>query len=166
MASHFDGPNEFEIQQNVVVAAAAVGATEVSLNMKNILTYAGAVEDIVGYSLYIYSGAGAGQYIEITGATTLAADGETGLGFARVTLKTGLTRALSVASNDISRFEILPTINIYGNGKNAVAIPNMKETSLGSAQYVIDNILNFIIRFNINFKNHSCVIFKLSSKRR
>ena len=132
--------NEFEIQQNVVVAAAAAGDTTVNLNMKNILTYAGAVPDIVGYSLYIYSGAGAGQYIEITNATTTD-DAGVGLGFAKLTLKTKLTRGLSVASADISRFEILPTINILGNGSGAVAIPNMKETAEDTAQYVVDSVL-------------------------
>ena len=139
VATHFDGPNEFEIQQNVVVAESAVGSTQVALNMKNILTYAGAVPDIVGYSLYIYSGSGAGQYIEITNATTTSEEGD--LGYALVTLARPLTRPLSTASADISRFEILPTIKIYGNGKGSVAIPKMKETALNSAQYVIDDVL-------------------------
>jgi len=146
VSTHFDGPNEFEIQQNVVVAAASVGATTVALNMKNILTYAGAVEDIVGYSLYIYSGSGAGQYLEITEATTqdpLCPDGQAdcSLGYALLTLKTPLARPLSVSSNDISRFEILPTVKILGNGSGAVGIPKMEETSLNSAQYVVDDVL-------------------------
>ena len=141
VATHFDGPNEFEIQQNVVVAAAPVGSTQVALNMKNILTYAGAVEDIVGYSLYIYSGSGAGQYMKIKQATTTDPESGVGLGYALITLENVLSRPLSVASNDISRFEILPTIEILGNGSGAVAIPKMEETSLNSAQYVIDDVL-------------------------
>ena len=144
VATHYVGDNEytpskFEIQQNVVVASASIGDVEVALNMKNILTYAGAVDAIAGYSLYIYSGSGAGQYIEIE-SSTATADGEE-LGYAAVTLKYPLTRPLSVASDDISRFEILPTIKILGNGSSAVAIPQMKETAEGSAQYVVDSIV-------------------------
>ena len=149
VATHFDASDaltEFEINQNVVVAAASVGSTEVSLNMKNILSYAGKVEDIVGYSLYIYSGSGAGQYIEIKSATTqdpLCPDGQAdcSLGYALLTLKSPLARSLSVASNDISRFEILPTVKILGNGSGAVGIPKMVETASNSAQYVVDDVL-------------------------
>ena len=144
VATHYIGdneytPNKFEIQQNVVVASSSIGAVEVSLNMKNILTYAGAVDAIAGYSLYIYSGSGAGQYMEIESATSTAGGSE--LGYALVTLKKPLTRPLSVASDDISRFEILPTIKILGNGSSSVGIPQMKETAEGSAQYVIDSVV-------------------------
>jgi len=144
VATHYVGdneytPNRFEIQQNVVVASANIGDVDIALNMKNILTYAGAVQEIAGYSLYIYSGSGAGQYMEIESATAFAGGDE--LGYALVTLKEPLTRPLSVASDDISRFEILPTIKVLGNGSSAVAIPQMKETAEGSAQYVIDSVI-------------------------
>lgn len=140
VANHYDGVNDFEVAQNVVVQAAAVGVNQVALNMKNILTYAGSVADIVGYSVYFYSGAGAGQYHEISAATTTD-DSGSGLGYALITLVKPLTRSLSVAAVDISRFEILPTIKLYGNGSNAVAIPQMKETALNSSQYVIDSVV-------------------------
>jgi hypothetical protein len=140
VATHYDGPNQFEIQQNVAVKSASAGDTEIALNMKNILTYAGKVEDIVGYSVYIYSGMGAGQYIKIIKATPNGENDEE-LGYALLTLDKPLTRALSVSSNDISRFEILPTIEIYGNGEGAVAIPKMVESYSGSSQYVVDEVL-------------------------
>lgn len=120
--------------ENVVTRDAEVGATTVYVNAANINALAN-TSGLVERSIYVYTGSGAGQYIEI-GEVELS-EGE-----AIITLKTPLVSALKSSGTNLSKWEILPTIVLSGNGSNAIGIPRMKQVSANAAtpQYVISEV--------------------------
>ena len=120
--------------ENVISRDAAVGDTVIYANAANINAVAD-VGKLAKRSIYIYTGSGAGQYIEITQVSISA-------GEAVIELASGLTSALQSSGTNISKWEILPTIVIKGNGSGAIAIPRMYNVNQSGSipQYTIEEV--------------------------
>ena len=120
--------------ENVVTRDAGVGSSVIYVNAANINALADAT-GLVNRSIYIYTGSGAGQYITISGV--VIEQGE-----AVITLGKPLTSAVVSSGSQLSKWEILPTIVLSGNGSGAIAIPRMKKASatVATPQYIFSEV--------------------------